>query len=92
VGHVRPTGLRIGRAVSVTGVMMRPEVQAAYERYAKSHQGDVSNIPELCEFMVNVGFRMCVEAMSTFNDLPAQLARVERSVRRIRELVDGMNP
>jgi hypothetical protein len=71
-------------------VQMRPEVQAAYDRYAREHNGDLSNIPELCEYFVNVGFRMCLESMNVFNDLPGQLARVERQVQRIREVVDGM--
>jgi hypothetical protein len=76
--------------VTTASVQMRPEVQLAYERYCKAHNGDLSDVPDLAEYFTNVGFRLAVETMSVFSDLPSKLARVERDVQRIRELVDGL--
>lgn len=61
-------------------IELTPEVRAALDRYLAMTYGDLSDTDRLAEFLYNAGWRECLAAMVTFQDLPGQIRRIEARV------------
>lgn len=74
---------------------MRPEVQAAYERFMRRHDGEL-DVPLLCESMWLAGGQSAIKAMAEFGDLLPRLGALERriegvcaTVKALADLLEG---
>lgn len=71
------------------GFEPRPEVRAAYERFARAHYGEIDELL-LAETMWNAGGRAATQALVSFSDLLPTARRLDARLHAILGLLEGM--
>lgn len=71
------------------GFEPRPEVRAAYDRFARSHYGEIDELL-LAETMWNAGGRAATQALVSFSDLLPIARRLDDRLHLILGLLEGM--